>query len=93
MRMLDSHRARGFAYWRRALEAGHTMKKEAAMKRSLVALSLTVLATAGCATAPGLGEQFNFDRMQPAHPEQEFDGRREYAGGCRYDNATRTQPG
>jgi hypothetical protein len=63
------------------------------MKRSLVALSLAVLATASCATAPGPAEQFDFDLLQPASPEQEFDGRREYAGGCHFDDAIRIQPG
>src|SRR5262245_52448773 len=48
VRKCDSRRAGGFAYWRCALEAGPLRKKEAAMKRSLVALSLAVLATAGC---------------------------------------------
>jgi hypothetical protein len=37
--------------------------------------------------------RLNFDRMQPAYPEQEFDGRREYAEGCQPDNAIRIQPG
>jgi hypothetical protein len=90
--MLDSRRAGGFAYWRCALEAGHPMKKGAAMKRSLVALSLAVLATASCATAPGPAEHFKFDRMQPANPEQEYDGRSEYAKGCPQDYAIRIQP-
>jgi hypothetical protein len=90
--MRDSRRAGGYAYWCCALEAGHPMKKEAAMKRSLVALSLAVLATASCATAPGPAQHFEFDRMLPAYPEQEFDGRREYAGGCQHDNAIRIQP-
>ena len=63
------------------------------MKRSLVALSLAVLATASCAMAPGPAEQFDFDHMQPAYPEQEFEGRREFAGGCDYDDAIRIQPG
>ena len=63
------------------------------MKCSLVALSLAVLATAGCGTVPGPAEYFKFDRMQPAYPEQESDGRREYAEGCQYDNAIRIQPG
>lgn len=63
------------------------------MKRSLVVLSLAVIATASCATAPGSVQHFKFDRMQPAYPEQEYDGRREYAKGCPQDNAIRIQPG
>ena len=63
------------------------------MKRSLVALSLAVFATASCAMAPKPAEQFDFDRMQPASPEQEFDGERQYAGGCYYDNEIGIQPG
>jgi hypothetical protein len=91
--MLDSRRADGFAYWRCALEAGHPMKKEAAMKRSLVALSLAVLATASCVTVTGPAEHFKFDRMQPDYPEQEYGGRREYAKSCPQENAIRIQPG
>ena len=63
------------------------------MKRSLVALSLAVLATAGCVTVTGPADGFKFDGMQPAYPEQEYVGRREYAGCCQQENAIRIQPG
>jgi hypothetical protein len=62
------------------------------MKRSLVALSLAALATAGCVTVPGPADYFKFDGMQPAHPELEYGGgRRQYAGSWQQDNTIRIQ--
>lgn len=69
------------------------MKKGATVKRSLVAVSLAALATAGCVTVPGPDDYFKFDGLQPAYPEREYDGRRQYAGCCQHHNAIRIQPG
>lgn len=63
------------------------------MKRSLVALLLAAIATAGCVTEPAPGDYLKFDGMQPAYPEQGYFGRRAYAGCCQQDNAIRIQQG
>ena len=63
------------------------------MKRSLVALLLAALATAGCVTDPERGDYLKFDGIQPAYPEQDYFGRRAYARCCQQDKAIRIHPG